>query len=79
MSGLVPGDKIDRFESIKRVSRSGVEYWSSRELAAALECTDYRNFDQVVKKAREACFNSGQVVEDHFVERTEMVEIGKGG
>ena len=31
------------------------------------------------EKARAACFNSGQRVEDHFVEIAEMVEIGKGG
>ncbi len=40
---------------------------------------DYRNFEQVVRKARMACFNSGQRVEDHFVDITEMIEIGKGG
>ena len=26
-----------------------------------------------------ACFNSGERVEDHFVEITEMIGIGKGG
>lgn len=39
---------------------------------------DYRNFEQVVQKARAACFNSGQRLEDHFVDVTEMVELGKG-
>ncbi len=29
--------------------------------------------------ARLSCFNSGHRTEDHFVEVTEMVEIGKGG
>jgi len=38
----------------------------------------YRNFEQVVQKARMACFNSGQRVEDHFVDITEMVAIGSG-
>jgi DNA-damage-inducible protein D len=77
-SSLLPSERHSRFESIKRTSRSGIEYWSSRELAGALEYTDYRNFEQVVAKAKEACFNSGQPVEDHFVERTEMVAIGSG-
>jgi len=40
--------------------------------------TDYRNFEQVIQKARLACFNSGQKVEDHFVGVTEMVDIGSG-
>ena len=39
---------------------------------------DYRNFQSVIESARTACFNSGQRVEDHFVEVTEMVEIGSG-
>ena len=40
--------------------------------------TDYRNFEQVLEKARVACFNSGQRLEDHFVDITEMIELGKG-
>ena len=40
--------------------------------------TDYRNFEAVIEKARTACVNSGQRVEDHFVEITEMAEIGSG-
>ncbi len=67
------------FERIKRVNPSGVEYWSSRDFARVLGYTDYRNFEAVVEKARAACFNSGQRVEDHFVEINEMIEIGKGG
>ena len=67
------------FERIKRVNSAGAEFWSARELARVLEYTDYRNFEAVVEKARTACFNSGQRVEDHFVEINEMIEIGKGG
>lgn len=78
MATLASGDGNSRFEQIKRTSRSGIEYWSSRELASALEYTDYRNFEQVISKAKEACSNSGNVVPDHFVERTEMVRIGSG-
>ena len=70
---------ISPFERIKRVNDAGIEYWSSRDFAGVLGYTDYRNFEQVVRKARMACFNSGQRVEDHFVDITEMIEIGKGG
>lgn len=78
MANLALDDGNTRFEQIKQTSRSGVEYWSSRDLASASEYTDYRIFEQVTSKAKEACFNSGNVVEDHFVERTEMVKIGSG-
>jgi DNA-damage-inducible protein D len=65
------------FERIKRVNESGAEFWSSRDFAQVLGYTDRRSFEAVVEKARTACFNSGQRVEDHFVEINEM--IGKGG
>ena len=32
-----------------------------------------------MEKASLACFNSGQRIDDHFVDITEMIEIGKGG
>ena len=72
------GGHISPFEQIKRVNAAGNEYWSSRDFAQVLGYSDYRNFEQVIGKARMACFNSGQRVEDHFVDITEMVEIGSG-
>jgi len=71
-------DRSSPFERIRRTNAAGAEYWSSRDFAGVLDYTDYRNFEQVVGKARLACFNSGQRVEDHFVEITEMVAIGSG-
>ena len=70
---------VTPFERIKRTNPAGNEFWSSRDFAQVLGYTDYRNFEAVIEKARTACFNSGQRVEDHFVEITEMIEIGKGG
>ncbi len=73
----VSGD-MSPFERIRRTNDAGAEYWSSRDFSTVLGYTDYRNFEQVVNKARLACFNSGQRVEDHFVDVTEMVGIGSG-
>ena len=67
------------FEQIKRMNEAGNEYWSSRDFAQILGYSDYRNFEQVIKKAKTACFNSGHRIEDHFVDITDMIEIGKGG
>ncbi|KAA6321940.1 hypothetical protein EZS27_028466 [termite gut metagenome] len=67
------------FEQIKKIDDEGQEYWTSRELAKVLEYTDYRNFTSVVEKAKIACKNSRQKAEDHFVDFTDMIEIGKGG
>ena len=71
--------EITLFERIRRESPAGNEFWSSRDFANILDYADYRNFEGVVYKARTACFNSGQRIEDHFVDITEMIEIGKGG
>jgi DNA-damage-inducible protein D len=74
----VPTGQGSPFERIRRINASGAEFWSSREFAQVLSYSDYRNFEQVIQKARLACFNSGQKVEDHFVDVTEMVDIGSG-
>lgn len=67
---------LSPFERIRRTNDAGNEYWSSRDFAKVLDYSDYRNFEQVIAKARTACFNSGQRVDDHFVDVTEMVELG---
>ena len=71
--------QITPFEEIRRTNPAGNEFWSSRDFARVLGYADYRNFQAVIESARTACFNSGQRVDDHFVEVTDMVEIGKGG
>lgn len=66
------------FEQIRRTNDTGNEYWSSRDFAKVLNYSDYRNFEQVIAKARTSCFNSGQRVDDHFVDVTDMIEVGNG-
>ena len=66
------------FEQIKHTDKNGNEYWGARQLAKALEYSDFRNFSSVISKAKEACKNSGQPVENHVVEFNEMVSIGSG-
>ena len=65
------------FEEIRHVDERGIEYWKSRELAKVLSYSDYRNFLSVIKKAKEACLNSGKKVEDHFGDVTEMIQLAK--
>ncbi len=71
-------NEITPFESIRRTNPAGNEFWSSRDFAKVLGYSDYRNFQSVVESARTACPNSGQRVDDHFVEVTDMIEVGKG-
>lgn len=57
--------KENQFETIKRIDNNGSEYWSSRDLAKALEYSDYRNFETVIRKAKVACKNSGEVIKTY--------------
>ena len=64
------------FENIKHINEYGQEFWYARELARVLEYKDFRNFEQIIFKAMDACKNSGFDIADHFGDVTEMVEIG---
>jgi len=66
------------FESIKQVTEDYAEFWFARDLAPLLDYLQWRNFVPVLEKAREACHQSGQQVEYHFVDIRKMVEIGSG-
>lgn len=66
------------FEQIRQVDEHGNEYWGARQLAKALEYTDFRNFLSVIEKAKEACKNSGQEIGHHLVEFNEEITHGKG-
>ncbi len=66
------------FENIKHINENGQEFWYARELQRALEYTQFNKFLPVIKKAMEACGQSGNDIEDHFTQVSEMVRIGSG-
>ena len=45
------------FEKLKKVNEYGSEYWLARELAETLGYSQWRNFVNVIDKAKEACKN----------------------
>ena len=66
------------FENIKHIDECGNEYWSARELQEALKYKEWRKFTNVINKSKDACNNSGNVVENHFVGTDKMIKIAKG-
>ncbi|MBS3125348.1 DNA damage-inducible protein D [Candidatus Woesearchaeota archaeon] len=56
----------------------GVEFWFARDLQELLEYEDWRNFLNVVEKAKSACKNSSYKVTDHFVDITKTIHMPKG-
>lgn len=64
------------FEDIKHIDEDGTEFWYARELQEVLEYKEWRNFNKVIEKAKEACIRSGNVEISHFVDVNKMVEGG---
>ncbi len=57
----------ESFEDIKHIDEYGVEYWYARELQLVLDYKEWRKFEGVIKKAIDACENSGISALEHFV------------
>jgi len=68
---------LNIFEQIRKVDDNKNEYWSARDMAKVLEYSEYRHFLPVIERAKEACKNSGQTIDDHFEDILEMITTGK--
>lgn len=66
------------FENIKHIDQNGVEFWYARELQPILEYTEWRNFLQVIDKAKIACENAGNRVAANFVDVNKTVKLNFG-
>ena len=68
------------FEQFERACYlyNGIECWSARELQEIFSYSDWRNFLKVIEKAKNACVNSGNSIQNHFVETNKMVALGSG-
>lgn len=69
-------EEQNSFEDIKHIDEDGTEFWYARELQEVLEYKEWRNFNKVIEKAKEACIRSGNVEISHFVDVNKMVEGG---
>ena len=68
---------FQQFEQVACVSGE-VECWSARELCELMGYKLWQNFTKVIEKAKAACSNVGQNIEDHFIDVNKKVSIGSG-
>ena len=69
---------LDKFEAAANVVEE-VECWSARELQTLLGYAKWDNFiNNVVVKAKEACRNAGEDIQNHFPDVGKMVSIRYG-
>ena len=67
------------FENIKHIDEYGNEYWEARELQKALKYKEWRNFELVINKAKNACKNSNFNVLECFVDINKTSKMPNGG
>lgn len=67
------------FEGIKKTNEHGAEYWSARDLQPLLGYSQWRRFEEAVKRAMVSCEQSGNVPQNHFAGAGKMVELGRQG
>jgi len=68
----------ESFEGHAQETENGSEYWLARDVQHLLGYTEWRNFLNIVTKAKTACEVSEHPIQDHFVDINKMVELGSG-
>ncbi len=68
----------DTFQAHSNTTDNGIEFWFARDIQHLLGYTEWRNFTNVITKAKTSCEASGNNIFDHFVDINKMVNIGSG-
>jgi len=67
------------FEDLKKTNEYGAAYWSARDIQPLLGYTQWRRFEDAIKRAIISCNSSGNNPDHHFAGAGKMIDIGKGG
>jgi DNA-damage-inducible protein D len=67
------------FEGIVHIEEeTGMEFWLAREVQLLLGYSDWRNFLNIINKAKIACKNAENEINEHFVDITKTIPMPKG-
>ncbi len=70
--------KLNRLFEEYIYEKDGIEYWLARELQELLEYSQWRNFVNVIDKAKISCKNSDNEISDHFADISKTIAMPKG-
>jgi DNA-damage-inducible protein D len=68
----------NNFESCVNKTNEDIEFWLARDLQHLLGYSEWRNFQNVLLKAKTACEISGYEINDHFVDINKTIKMPKG-
>ena len=66
------------FEELRLTNKHSAEYWSARELQPLLGYSQWRRFEDAVRRAMNSCQESGNECDYHFAGAGKMIAVGKG-
>lgn len=66
------------FENASNKTEENIEFWLARDLQQLLGYREWRNFQNVLLKAKTACEVSGHDISDHFVDINKTIKMPKG-
>lgn len=68
----------DNFQDHSNTTDNGIEFWFARDIQHLLGYSEWRNFFNVIIKAKTACEASGNLISDHFVDINKTISMPKG-
>jgi DNA-damage-inducible protein D len=69
---------ISRLNALKRTSARGKPFWTGRDIMEVLDYKDWRDFREVMERAKTSCEMAGNFSAYHFVLQPELITAGKG-
>lgn len=78
ISKNIPTIGDQSFEKLKQFNEHGAEYWSARDLQPLLGYSQWRRFEDAIKRSITSCEQSGNDPQNHFAGAGKMVELGSG-
>ena len=66
------------FDEYAQRTVSGLEFWFARDLQVLLGYDQWKNFENVIEKAKIASQNAGFNVNDQFADVGKLITMGKG-